>query len=181
MKMPAADGVLRQVSIWSSFALAMLLLFWLAPPLRAAWTAHELMTSGAVLVAAVLWGLFWHRKDRPNIPPQAARTFDWSSDKAVASLQGMLSYCEATCTDAYAWYGRAKSECRWWARSARMVAIVLTALAGVLPVLSEIFKSPVPRGHQAREFARSETTRRVNPGEVPVVDLELVPAPPPQP
>lgn len=130
----------RRTAVSLAFALLVILLFAETPALRASWTQNAIITSLSVLGAASLWALFWWRAERPNILPMESTVFDWSSTKAADSLLRMLSHCLATCTEATSWYGRAKTECQWWARRVRMMAIALVALAGVLPILSEIFK-----------------------------------------
>jgi hypothetical protein len=74
-----------------------------------------------------------------NIEPLNAETLKWDPANVFSSLGGVFTYAESVADQAISWYLRHK---RWKARFSRtfqLVALTATALAGLLPVLVQVF------------------------------------------
>jgi hypothetical protein len=68
-------------------------------------------------------------------------TLDWSGGQREASLQQVFSHVTKLANDAIEWYIAAKNTKRVYARAIRMLAILLGAVAALLPTVSEIVES----------------------------------------
>ncbi len=64
---------------------------------------------------------------------------DWSSEKRMESVEKVYRYVTDHALSAMDWYLSKKNTKRRWARFLRVWAIIFTALAGLLPVLSQIY------------------------------------------
>jgi SMODS and SLOG-associating 2TM effector domain 2 len=75
-----------------------------------------------------------------NISPEAPGALEWTCQDPVESLKQLLQYVESEADKAIAWYWQRK---KWKARLSRGVqflAVVLTALAGIVPVASTLLQ-----------------------------------------
>jgi hypothetical protein len=68
---------------------------------------------------------------------------DWSKDKIADSLQAIFEYCMETSDQAIRWYVDSRRGKRFWARATRLGAIILAALAAMLPTIDELISSLV--------------------------------------
>jgi hypothetical protein len=66
----------------------------------------------------------------------------WSPPKYVDSLNDLVTHGSTRAEDAINWYLRAKRSKRRGARGLRMMTILLTTAAGVMPVLQQIWTGP---------------------------------------
>ncbi len=64
---------------------------------------------------------------------------DWTPEKRMESLKSVYQYVSDHAVSAMHWYLTKKKNKRFWARFLRVWAIILTALAGLLPVLSQLY------------------------------------------
>jgi len=75
--------------------------------------------------------------------PDAARAdldeLEWSPEQAQRSLAAVREHALGLAAEAEAWYAGRRGRKRLWGRALRVGAIVLGAIAAVLPVLSEIY------------------------------------------
>lgn len=77
-----------------------------------------------------------------DIRAKTLTDLDWSPGSRAVSLRAMVEHAIAQADEAIEWYLKAKSGTRRAARLLRMGAILLTAAAGILPVLQQIFAAP---------------------------------------
>lgn len=66
-------------------------------------------------------------------------SLDWGPEHARESLDAIYQHTVSIASKAISWYRDAKRPKRRWAQRLRVGAIILVAVAGVLPVLSQIF------------------------------------------
>ena len=71
--------------------------------------------------------------------PPELKDLRWDQDQLEFSLDRIYQFAKYQAESAMAWYRRSKRSKRIWARVLRVVAIIATALAGIIPVLSQIF------------------------------------------
>ncbi len=64
---------------------------------------------------------------------------DWTPEKRMESLKSVYQYVTDHAVSAMHWYLIKKNNKRFWARFLRVWAIILTALAGLIPVLSQLY------------------------------------------
>jgi hypothetical protein len=75
-----------------------------------------------------------------NISPEAPGALEWTSQDPAGSLKRLLQYVESEADKAIAWYWRRKKSKAWLSRAIQFLAVVLTALAGIVPVASTLLK-----------------------------------------
>jgi hypothetical protein len=66
---------------------------------------------------------------------------DWSQNNTAVDLQQVFDYCMTASEQAINWYMKARNVKRGFARIFRIFAIILTALAALLPTLGELFQN----------------------------------------
>ncbi len=66
---------------------------------------------------------------------------DWSQKKRNESIQKIYQYVSTHAKVALDWYLIKKKSVRFWARFLRIWTIILTTFAGVIPLLSQIYKA----------------------------------------
>ena len=120
----------------------------IAFPLVSIWLPAEwprpnpIWVSVALAAGALVW--WWAQKVAKQLSQPANISFpkpptpDWSEGKVESSLQELFDHCIKRGGNAIDWYTSAKSKNRFWARALRMGAIILVAVGGVLPMLSEM-------------------------------------------
>lgn len=74
-----------------------------------------------------------------DIRPGYLGSLDWGPEHARQSLDDVYKYMVDTSSQAVNWYLTARRSKKRWAQRLRVGAIVMVAVAGVLPVLSQIF------------------------------------------
>lgn len=74
-----------------------------------------------------------------DIQPRELSSLRWGPEDALQSLVVIYEHAVFVASDAIEWYSRNKRPKRRWAQRLRVGAIVMVAVAGVLPVLSQIF------------------------------------------
>ncbi len=79
--------------------------------------------------------------DRRDVQPEASHVLDWSSEHRRESIHTVYQRAEKHALDAIEWYLLSKRQKKFWAQGLRLGTIGLTALAGLLPIISEIFQS----------------------------------------
>ncbi|MBT3881398.1 MAG: SLATT domain-containing protein [Candidatus Scalindua sp.] len=67
--------------------------------------------------------------------------FSWTSDERINSLEQVFKYVSSEAQQAINWYLSKKNSKRIWARILRFAAILATTVAGLIPLLSQIFIS----------------------------------------
>jgi low affinity Fe/Cu permease len=75
----------------------------------------------------------------PDIRPRDLGSLDWMPEHVHQSLDVIYQHAVGVASDAIKWYSRARRPKRRWAQRLRVGAIIMVAVAGVLPVLSQIF------------------------------------------
>src|SRR5215217_4835470 len=80
-----------------------------------------------------------HRQD---IQPARMPGLSWEPPQAAESLQQVVAQVIANADAAADWYLKARRSKRRWARLLRLGAILLTATAGILPMLLQIWTRP---------------------------------------
>lgn len=78
---------------------------------------------------------------RCDVQPKASDVLNWSPEKRRDSIHLVYQRAEKHALDAIDWYLHSKRQKKFWAQGLRLGTIGLTALAGLLPIISEIFQS----------------------------------------
>jgi low affinity Fe/Cu permease len=81
------------------------------------------------------------KKVSRDLRPGPLRSLDWSPEHARESLDVIYQHAVDAADRAHDWYLGAKRSNKRWARRLRVGAIILVTIAGVLPVLSQIFEA----------------------------------------
>jgi hypothetical protein len=76
-----------------------------------------------------------------DIQPAELGSLDWRPEHAGQSLDVIYQHVVSVASQAINWYLTARRPKRRWAQRLRVGAIIMVAVAGVLPVLSQIFAS----------------------------------------
>lgn len=76
-----------------------------------------------------------------DLKPKQFPQLSWSDGDTVASLDQLCKYVTGEANEAINWYERRRAWKKRGARFFRVGAILATAVAGVIPILSEIFKA----------------------------------------
>ena len=76
-----------------------------------------------------------------DIRPGELASLDWRPEHARQSLDVIYRHVVDNASQAINWYLRARRPKRRWAQMLRVGAIIMVAVAGVLPVLSQIFSA----------------------------------------
>ena len=63
---------------------------------------------------------------------------EWSAEQRSESLNSLVAYTHRLAVDTREWYNTGKRSKQWWAKALRVAAIVATAIAGIIPILTEI-------------------------------------------
>jgi low affinity Fe/Cu permease len=74
-----------------------------------------------------------------DIRPAELGSLDWRPEHALQSLDVIYQHVVGVASQAINWYLTARRPKRRWAQRFRVGAIIMVAVAGVLPVLSQIF------------------------------------------
>ena len=86
-------------------------------------------------------GVTSDRRVRQDIRPRELGSLDWGSEHARESLDVIYQHVVDTASQAVNWYLTARRSKKRWAQRLRVGAIIMVAVAGVLPVLSQIFST----------------------------------------
>jgi low affinity Fe/Cu permease len=81
------------------------------------------------------------RRVRQDIRPRELGSLDWGPEHARESLDVIYHHVVDTASQAVNWYLTARRSKKRWAQRLRVGAIIMVAVAGVLPVLSQIFSA----------------------------------------
>ncbi len=81
------------------------------------------------------------KNERRDVQPEASHVLDWSSEHRRESIHIVYQRSEKHALDAIEWYLLSKRQKKFWVQGLRLGTIGLTALAGLLPIISEIFQS----------------------------------------
>lgn len=81
------------------------------------------------------------KNERRDVQPEASHVLDWNSEHRRESIHIVYQRAEKHALDAIEWYLLSKRQKKFWAQGLRLGTIGLTALAGLLPIISEIFQS----------------------------------------
>lgn len=68
-------------------------------------------------------------------PPE----LEWNGGDQGSSLDGIIEYGRFLATEAHQWYVNEKRRKRFYAKGLRFFAILLTALAGIIPILTDVW------------------------------------------
>jgi hypothetical protein len=79
------------------------------------------------------------RRISQDIRPSELGSLDWRPEHARQSLEVIYQYVVNAASQAVNWYLVARGPKRRWAQRLRVGSIMMVAIAGVLPVLSQIF------------------------------------------
>jgi low affinity Fe/Cu permease len=79
------------------------------------------------------------RRITQDIQPAELGFLDWSPEHAHQSLDVIYQHVVGVALQAIRWYLTARRSKRRWAQRLRVGAIIMVAVAGILPVLSQIF------------------------------------------
>ncbi len=74
-----------------------------------------------------------------DIRPGELRSLDWTPEHARQSLDVIYQHVVDAASQAISWYLTARRPKKRWAQRLRVGAIIMVAVAGVLPILSQIF------------------------------------------
>lgn len=81
-------------------------------------------------------------KPKPqDIKPAELSSPNWESEDDRQTLDTVYQHTVGIAVQAIDWYLTARRSKRKWARRLRAGAIIMVAVAGILPILSQIFKS----------------------------------------
>lgn len=78
--------------------------------------------------------------ERRDVQPEASHILDWSPEHRRDSIHTVYRRAEKHALEAINWYLLSKHEKKLWAQLLRLGVIGLTAIAGLLPIISEINK-----------------------------------------
>ncbi|QOJ23231.1 MAG: SLATT domain-containing protein [Gammaproteobacteria bacterium] len=81
---------------------------------------------------------------RRDVQPEASHVLDWSLEHRRESIHTVYQRAEKHALDAIDWYLLSKRQKKFWAQGLRLGTIGLTALAGLLPIISEIYQFSSP-------------------------------------
>jgi hypothetical protein len=76
---------------------------------------------------------------RKDLQPNLLTELSWEPDKVQVSLNTLFAHVTKEATDAIDWYLKSKRRKRRWAVLLRILAIVAASVAGILPMLAQIF------------------------------------------
>jgi low affinity Fe/Cu permease len=79
------------------------------------------------------------RRASQDIRPAGLDSLDWRPEQARQSLDVIYQYVVGLASQSIDWYFTARRPKKRWAQRLRVGAIIMVAVAGVLPVLSQIF------------------------------------------
>jgi low affinity Fe/Cu permease len=79
------------------------------------------------------------RRVSQDIRPAELDSLDWRPEQARQSLDAIYQYVVGVASQAIDWYLTARRQKKRWAQRLRVGAIIMVAVAGVLPILSQIF------------------------------------------
>lgn len=82
--------------------------------------------------------------ERRDMQPKASNVLDWSPEHRCGSIHTVYQRAEKHALDAIEWYLLSKRQKKFWAQGLRLGTIILTALAGLLPIISEIYQFSSP-------------------------------------
>lgn len=81
------------------------------------------------------------RRTSQDIRPSELGSLDWRPEHARQSLDVIYQHAVGAASQAISWYFTARRPKRRWAQLLRVGAIIMVAVAGILPVLSQIFRA----------------------------------------
>ena len=81
---------------------------------------------------------------RRDVQPEPSNVLDWSPEHRRESIHTVYQRAEKHALEAINWYLLSKRQKKFWAQLLRLGTIGLTALAGLLPIISEIYKFSSP-------------------------------------
>ena len=81
------------------------------------------------------------KDERRDVQPEASDVLDWSPEHRRGSIHIVYQRAEKHALEAIDWYLLSKRQKKFWAQGLRLGTIGLTALAGLLPIISEISQS----------------------------------------
>lgn len=79
------------------------------------------------------------RKHRKDVKPSRLDSLDWTPEHARQSLDVVYQYAVDAAQQAIDWYLLGRRSKKQWAQRLRVGAIIMVAVAGILPVLAQIF------------------------------------------
>ena len=79
---------------------------------------------------------------RRDVRPEASPMLDWSPEQRRSSMHAVYLRAEDHALKAINWYLCSKVDKKKWAQQLRFSVIVLTAIAGLWPIVSEMTKIP---------------------------------------
>lgn len=114
---------------------------------------------------------------KDDLKPKDFPQLKWEKDKAASPLAELCHYAATQTEDAINWYYKSKRGRRWFCRACRMAAILLTAFAGLLPLINEIVmaEKPAPAKFQIQD-PRPAVADPQQPGAPLAPKLEVAPA-----
>ncbi len=77
---------------------------------------------------------------RRDVQPEASHVLDWGSEHRKESIHTVYQRAEKHALGAINWYLLSKQGKKFWAQLLRLGVIGLTAIAGLLPIISEIYQ-----------------------------------------
>lgn len=75
------------------------------------------------------------------IPNEFPKDLNWTNDEAIASLEKIYLFVNEECTHAINWYYQKKNQKKIYGYLFRIGAILSVTVSGIIPVLSEIFRT----------------------------------------
>lgn len=82
------------------------------------------------------------KNERRDVQPEASPMLDWSPEQRQNSMRIVYSRAEDHALKAINWYLCSKANKKKWAQRLRLSVIVLTAVAGLLPIASDVSGIP---------------------------------------
>jgi low affinity Fe/Cu permease len=79
------------------------------------------------------------KKHRDDVKPDHLGSLDWTPEHARQSLDRVYHHAVKAAQDAIDWYLGGRHSKKRWAQKLRVGAIIMVAVAGILPVLAQIF------------------------------------------
>jgi hypothetical protein len=79
---------------------------------------------------------------RRDVQPKASDVLNWSPEQRRDSVHKVYQRAEKHALEAIDWYLRSKKGKKFWAQRLRFSVIILTAIAGLLPIFSQMYEVP---------------------------------------
>jgi drug/metabolite transporter (DMT)-like permease len=95
------------------------------------------VTGAVILGGTRMWP--FDGSQRLDLEPTRLEDLSWDTAQAARSLQTVFVHAVKQATDAIGWYLKAKNPKKLWARLLRVLAILAAGIAGIIPMLAQMW------------------------------------------